>query len=221
MKYTYFLVLTFFISALAFAQQPMPTTVEYNGQKYPAHLVSFNLPPDETEKVIKDRMKSLGYNPEKGKGAIVYRNVKLNELDLDQNQDVIFNVERKGRKEKDQSVVTMIAAKAGEIPTEKVKGAKIVAQVTTPSNSVSFLNGFQSGINLAAFNLEVEKLTDNVAKAEKTQEGLQKDQSKLEKKIKDLQDDLTVNKKDQDKQTEEIARLRKLLEDKKKSPPVE
>ena len=220
MKYFYSLSFFFFIAVIAFAQAPMKTTAEYNGQKYPCYITTFNLPPEETEKVVKERMKAQGYNPEKSKGFLVYRNVKLNDLDMDQNQDVIFKIDRKSRKEKDQSEVIMIAAKAGEIPSEKVKGAKIVAEVTTPVNSVAFLNSFQSDINLAAYNLELEKMTDDVAKAEKTQENLQKDQVKLEKKIKDLQDDLVVNQKDQEKQTEEIARLRKLLEDKKITPPA-
>ncbi|MEO6135907.1 MAG: hypothetical protein ABIP35_12185 [Ginsengibacter sp.] len=220
MKYFYSLMFFLFVSVIAFAQAPMKTTAEYNGQKYPCYIATFNLPPDETEKVVKDKMKSQGYNPEKSKGFLVYRNVKLNELDVNENQDVIFKIERKSRKEKDQTELTMIAAKAGEIPSEKVKGAKIVAEVTTPVNSVTFLNSFQSGINLASYNLELEKITDDVAKGEKAQENLKKEQSKLEKKIKDLQDDLVVNQKDQEKQTAEIARQRKLLEDKKSTPPV-
>ena len=219
MKYFYTFTFFIFVSAIAFAQAPMKTTAEYNGQKYPCYITTFNLPPEETEKVVKDKMKSQGYNPEKSKGFLVYRNVKLNDLDMDANQDVIFKIERKNRKEKDQTEVTMIAAKTGEIPSEKVKGAKIVAEVTAPVNSVAFLNSFQSDINLAAYNLELGKMTDDVAKAEKTQENLIKDQVKLEKKIKDLQDDLVVNQKDQEKQTEEIARLRELLEDKKSTPP--
>lgn len=220
MKYFYSLLFFLFVSVIAFAQASMKTTAEYNGQKYPCYITTFNLPPDETEKVVKDKMKSQGYNPEKSKGFLVYRNVKLNDLDMNDNQDVIFKIERKSRKEKDQTELTMIAAKAGEIPSEKVKGAKIVAEVTTPVNSVTFLNSFQSGINLASYNLELEKITDDVAKGEKAQENLKKEQSKLEKKIKDLQDDLVVNQKDQEKQTAEIARQRKLLEDKKSTPPV-
>lgn len=220
MKYFYSLTFFLFVSAITFAQAPMKTTAEYNGQKYPCYIATFNLPPEETEKVLKDKMKSQGYNPEKSKGFLVYRNVKLNDLDMDQNQDVLFKIERKSRKEKDQSEVTMIAAKTGEIPSEKVKGAKIVAEVTTPVNSVTFLNSFQPEINMAAYNLEVGKLTDDVAKAEKAQENLKKDQEKLEKKIKDLEDDLEVNKKDQQKQTEEIARQRKILADKKSAAPI-
>lgn len=220
MKYFYSLTFFLCLSAVAFAQAPMKTTAEYNGQKYPCYIATFNLPPEQTEKVVKDKMKSQGYNAEKSKGFLIYRNVKLNDLDMDQNQDVLFKIERKSRKEKDQSEVTMIAAKTGEIPSEKVKGAKIVAEVTTPVNSITFLNNFQPEINMAAYNLELGKLTDDVAKAEKAQENLKKDQEKLEKKIKDLEDDLEVNKKDQQKQSEEIARQRKILADKKSAAPV-
>ena len=221
MKNYYLALLSFLFSISSFAQQSTNNTAEYNGQKYPVTIIEFELPADETEKVVKEIMKSQGYNPEKSKGYLVYRNVKLNELDMNSNQDVLFKIDRKSRKENNTSVVTMIAAKPGQIPDGKVKGAKIVADITTPSNSAAFLNGFQSSINLAAYNLEIERQINEVAKAEKSLENLVKDQGKLEKKIKDLQDELAQNQKNQEVQVEEVARQKQLLDEKKQAPPVE
>ena len=221
MKYISTLLFSLLFTGFAFAQEPIKTTVEYNGQKYPCYIIEYNLPPDETENVIKEKLRAEGYNPDKSKGFIVYRNVKLKELNIDEAEDVFFNIDRKSRKEKDKSLVTLITAKAGEIPEEKVKDAKIVADITSSDNSVSFLNSFQSNINLQAHQLAVNAQTDEVAKAEKKLENLQKDQDKLEKKIKDYQNDLEVNKKDQQAQTDEIAKQKALLDKLKNEKPVE
>jgi len=43
----------------------------------------------------------------------------------------------------------------------------------------------------------------------------------MEKKIKTLQDDLEKNKSDQQKQTEEIARQKSILDQKRAAKPVE
>jgi hypothetical protein len=220
MKYFINLLLSLFISvSFVNAQSPMKTTTEYNGQKYPCYLIEYNLPPEEAENVIKEKLRAQGYNASKSKGYLVYRNVKLNDLDSDNAQDILFNVERKSRKEKDKSIVTMITAKAGLIPEDKVKGSKMVADIEPSSNSVSFINSFQSAVDLQAYQLAVSTQEDEVAKAEKKLKNLQDDQIKLEKKIKDYQSDLEVNKKDQEKQVDEIANQKSILEKKKNEKP--
>ena len=190
----------------------MKTTVEYNGQKYPCYITEYNLPPDDMENVIKEKLKLEGYNPAKSKGFLVYRNVRLRDLNSDEPQDVFFKVERKSRKENDQSLVTMITSKAGEISENKVKGAKTVADIESSSNSVSFLSSFQGNVDIQAHNLAVSAQTDEVAKAEKKLKNLEDAQVKLEKKIKESQNDLEVNKKDQQQQTYEIAKQKAVLD---------
>jgi hypothetical protein len=220
MKYFINLLLSLFISvSFVNAQSPMKTTAEYNGQKYPCYLIEYNLPPEEAEIVIKEKLRAQGYNASKSKGYLMYRNVKLNDLDSDNAQDILFNVERKSRKEKDKSIVTMITAKAGLIPEDKVKGSKMVADIEPSSNSVSFINSFQSAVDLQAYQLAVSTQEDEVAKAEKKLKNLQDDQIKLEKKIKDYQSDLEINKKDQEKQVDEIANQKSILEKKKNEKP--
>ncbi len=165
--------------------------------------------------MIVNKLKSEGYNADKSKGFLVYRNARLKDLNPDEAQDVLFKIERKSRKEQDKSIVTMIAAKAGLIPEEKVKGAKTVADIEPSANSVSFINSFQSDIKMASYNLAVSNQEDEVSKAEKKLKNLQDDQAKLEKKIKDYQDDLAKNKADQVKQSDEIAKQKSILDEKK------
>lgn len=125
---------------------------------------------------------------------------------------MFIKVERKSRKEKDQSLVTMITAKAGQVPEDKVKGAKTVADVESSDNSILFLNSFQNNVNVKSHNLAIDAQTEEVAKAEKKLKSLQDAQVKLEKKIKDYQDDLNSNKKDQQQQTDEIAKQKAALD---------
>ncbi|HSN09085.1 MAG TPA: hypothetical protein VLS85_08605 [Hanamia sp.] len=199
----------------------MQTTVEYNGQKYPCYITEYNLPPDETKNAIVNKLKSEGYNADKSKGFLVYRNARLKDLNPDEPQDVLFKIERKSPKEKDKSIVTMIAAKAGLIPEDKVKGAKMVADIEPSANSVEFIKSLQSGIDMAAYNLAVSNQEDEVANAQKKLKSLQDDQIKIEKKIKDYQDDLAKNKADQVKQTDEIAKQKSILDEKKAANPQE
>jgi hypothetical protein len=221
MKYIFTLIVALLATAFTFAQSPMPTTAEYNGQKYPCYIIEYNLPPDETRDVIVNKLKSEGYNASKSKGYLVYRNTRLKDLNADEPQDVFFKIDRKSRKEKDKSIVTVITAKSGEIPGDKVKGAKTVAAIESAANTIPFINSFQSNINLSAYNLAVSNQEDVVDKAEKKLKDLKDDQSKLEKKIKGLQDDLAKNKTDQQKQTEEIAKQKTILEQKKADKPAD
>lgn len=197
------------------AQTFLKTTAEYNGQKYPCYVMEYNLPPGATEDVITSEMNKQGYNASKSKGYLVYRNVRLEKLNNNSPQDVLFKIERKSRKEDDKTLVTLISAKPGEIPEGKVNGAKTVADISTSTDSELFLASFQGGVQESSHHLAVKNQTDEVTKAEKKMEQLQKDQVKLEKKIKDLQDDLQSNLKDQEKQTEEITKQKSILEQKK------
>jgi hypothetical protein len=221
MKYVFSLLFSLLISAFAFAQSPMQTTVEYNGQKYPCYITEYNLPPEETQNVIQQKLKSQGYNADKSNGFLVYRNVRLKDLNGDEAQDVFFKIERKSRKEKDKSLVTMIATKSGLIPEGKVKGATTVANIGSAANSVSFIESFQSAMNLQQYNLEVAAQENEVVNAEKKFKSLQEEQEKLEKKIKDYQNDLEQNKKDQAKQDKEITKQKTLLDQKKAEKPAE
>ncbi|MGN6247672.1 MAG: hypothetical protein ACTHNG_04910 [Ginsengibacter sp.] len=221
MKTIFSLLICLLVSAVIDAQTPMTTTVEYNGQKYPCYLTEYNLPPQQTEDVIINKLRSEGYNASKSKGFLVYKNVRLQNLNSGEPQDILFKIERKSRKEKDKSIVTMIATKTGLIPEEKVNGAKNVAAIELSENAVPFINSFQSDMKMSAYNLAVSNQEEAVSKAEKKLQKLQDEQGKLEKKIKNLQDDLTKNKTDQQNQTEEIAKQKTILDETRAAKPSE
>lgn len=218
MKYFFTLFVGLLFTKCLTAQTPMSTNAEYNGQKYPGYYIEYNIPPDEAKDVIVNQLKSRGYNPDKSKGFLVYRGVRLSELS-DSPQDILFSIDRKSRKEKDKSIVTMITAKAGEIPEDKVKGAKGLANVESSPNASSFLKSFQPQIDIEANNLAVAAQQDEVIKAEKKLQSLQQDSVKLVAKIKSYQDDLQTNSNNQKKQIEEIEKQKAILEQRKAEKP--
>lgn len=220
MKSFVFILFAFFACSFSFGQSSQSGTVEYNGAKYPADVIDFNIPPSDAENIIKDRMKSMGFTPEKSRGFLVYRNVTMSDLSFGQPYDLIFKVDKKSRKQSDESVVSLITAKTGEIPTEKVKGAgKTLAAITPASSAGSFLQSFNDKVQNQAHNLSVAAKADEVRKAEKDLDKLKKDQDKLQKKINDLQNDLKTNLKDQETQTATLDALRKQLESLKANVP--
>ena len=221
MKHIFTLTIPLLLTGFAFAQAPIRSTAEYNGQKYPCYIIEYNLPPNEAEDVIKNKLKSEGYKADNSKGYLVYRNIRPQYLDSTEAQDVLFKIDRKSRKEKDKSLVTMISAKAGLIPEDKVKGAKTVADIEPSPNAIPFINSFQSSVNLQAYNLAVSDQEDVVSKAEKKLKSLQDDSAKLVKKINGYQSDLEANKKDQQKQIDEIAKQKALLDQTRANKPSE
>ena len=221
MKYIFTLLITLLIAGFSVAQSPMKTTAEYNGQKYPCYIIEYNLPPEETQNVMVEKLRSEGYRADKSKGFLVYRNVRLKDLNNEEPQDVLFKVERKSRKENDKSIVTIITAKSGLISEDKVKGARSVAEFEPSLNSIPFIKSFQSAIDLQSYQLAVSAQEDEVANAEKKLKSLESDQQKLERKIKDYQNDLEQNKKDQATQAGEIAKQKTLLDQRRAEKPAE
>ncbi|MEO6707089.1 MAG: hypothetical protein ABI297_06120 [Ginsengibacter sp.] len=220
MKYIVSLLFSLLTAGLSFAQSPMKTLVEYNGQKYPCFIMEYNLPPEEVQNVIQQKMKLQGYNAEKSKGFLVYKSVRLKDLDSEVPQDVLFSIDRKNRKEKDKSVVTLITAKSGLIPEGKVKGAPTVANIESSANSIPFFESFQSDMNLQQYNLAISSQEAAVADAEKKLKGLKEDQSKLERKIKDYQNDLGKNQNEQADQLNEVQKQQTLLQQIKTAKPL-
>lgn len=194
-----------------------PGTLDYNGVKYLCDKIEFNVPPDEAENVILDKMKSMGYTPERK--SLVFRNVVSNLLDPNQAYDLIFDVSRKSKKESDKSIVSLISAKAGEIPAGKVKRGEPVPTISNSVNAPAFLASFNSSMVQKAFDLDVMSMTKELEKSQKSLDNLVKDQGKIEKKIQDYQADLKKNQKDQDDLRAMIDNQKKQLADKKANAP--
>ncbi len=119
--------------------------------------------------------------------------------------DYIVKVERKSRREKDESVLYMILSKDGNNAMSRLNSA-------TVGKARSFLNDLLPHVEAFDLELQIKEQENTVAKAEKKLKDLKDDQESMEKKIKNLEDDLKKNAKDQDDTQKDIENQKVALE---------
>jgi hypothetical protein len=203
-----FIVLAAVITAMVVKAQPQAfeATTDFQRTTQPAAVIELPYTQNVVEKAIADYMLRKGLKGNDTKGFIVFRNYKLRESQ-DYVSDLYFKIERKSRKEKDLTVVSLVVGKTGE----DVK-ARVAPDNSSLDGAKDLLNDMVSSID--AYNLEVQikDQEDVLKKAQKKFDGLVSDQSDYEKRIKSLQDKLENNKKDQEKQQDELRKQQGVLE---------
>jgi hypothetical protein len=201
-------------SLIAFSQSAYEGTVEYNKKKHDAFVIDYPYPPEAVEEALIKRMEKLGYKTkaEKGlfnkdKGFIVHKSAFVTDVH-EGSLDYVFKVDRKSRKEKDESVIYMILIKDGE-------NAKAGFSAEDVEKAKAFLNNLHPDVETSDLELKIKKQDDVVVKSEKKFKNLQDNQASLEKKMKELQAELEQNLKDQELQQKEIENQKKLAEEMK------
>lgn len=195
-----------FVASFASAAKPQSYegTVDYQKKDEKAIIIELPYPPSVVEDAIIDKMEKLGFKKKESKGFLVYKNIVLTDISVEP-ADYMIRVERKSRKDKDESIVYLLISRNDE---------NIIARsdALVNSNTKTFLNNLSPDVE--AYNLEVQiKDQENtVEKAEKKFKNLQDDKESMEKKIKKLQDDLEENTKDQVNQQKEIEKQKQILE---------
>ena len=105
-------VVIFFITATAFAQA-RTATAEYNKTMQPA--VEIEIPYEEKTvmKSLVEKMEKKGYKGKDSKDYTVFRGVTMPEIGPG-TYDLYFKADRKSRKEKDISILTMLISKGND-----------------------------------------------------------------------------------------------------------
>jgi len=192
------------ITSLVALSQSYETTVEYQKKDQKAMAIEFPYPPSVVEEMIVLKMEKMGYKKKESKGFLVYKSAVISEISSEA-ADYMIKVERKSRKEKDESVVYIVMNRVEE---------NLIARsdALINSNLKTFLN--RMGPEAEAHNLETEilKQEEVVLKAEKKLKNLADDKESMEKKIKKLQDDLEENAKEQESQQKEIESQKQVLD---------
>ena len=202
------IVLLFSVAAFS---QAYEGNVEYNKKKQQAIQIDFSYSQEAVENAIVQKIEKMGYKAkaEKGmfnkdKGFIVFKNAFVTDIS-DNSMDYIIKVDRKSRKEKDETTLYLIMNK-GDVNALTEMDAMAVGKAK------SFLNNLLPEIEEADLELQIKAQDETVVKAEKKYKNLQDDQQSLEKKIKGLQSDLEKNIKDQENQQKEIENQKTALE---------
>ncbi len=190
-------------SATATAQAYEGKT-EYDKKKQEAFVIQFHYPPQAVENAIIKRMEKMGYKGKEEKGIFnkdrgfrVYKNAFITEISRSK-MDYIIQVERKSRKEEDESILYLIIMKDD-------KNAIAGFDAADMKNAREFLNNLHPDVEAANLELQILDQEETVAKAEKKLKDLQQDKIELEKKIQD-------NLKNQEDTQKDIGDQKQLLE---------
>ena len=204
MKKIVLLIAAIITISTASRAQAYEDNIQYDKKKQQTIAINYNYPEQAVENAFVEKMAKMGYKPkeEKGifnkdKGFLVFKNAYVTDISADR-MDYVIKVERKSRKESDESVMYMIMMKDGENAIIRM-GAENVGKAKL------FLNNMLPDIEAANLEIQIKAQEEVVAKAEKKLNDLKVDQASLEKK-------LQQNKTDQEGTEKDIEEQKKALE---------
>lgn len=184
--------------------QSKSSKVEYQKVDREAIVNEVPFEEDMVSKAIQDTLEKLGYKGKESRGFIVYKGVKMPELG-NENYDLYFSVDKKSKKEKSVSSVTMMISKGfDEFVTEK-------SHPELFRSAKSYLDSLRNTVALYDKGQQIAEQEEVVKKLEKKIEGLVEDGQDLQKKKKKLEKEIDDNQKDQADQQKELEKQRQIL----------
>lgn len=212
-KLTAFLLVCLVFHA-AFSQSTI-TSVSYNKTNQTGLMLELPYNQDISEGFIVTNLKKTGYEPET-KGSLFWKNNKINGFytfkgvrleGADQPLDLYFKVDRKSRRQSDQSVIYLLVSKGNESFISSGADDDIY------NAAKRFLNGFLEQSASYKLDLDIKNQEQLVKDAEKKLDKLRDEEENLNKKIEDLQKDLKKNRENQESQQKTIETEQKKLAD--------
>src|SRR5687768_520367 len=189
------LLLTVLTASMISSAQAKEGKIEFDKKKQEAIVLEYNYPAQAVENAIIQKMGKMGYKAkeEKGifnkdKGFIVFKNAYVTDISNDR-MDYIIKVERKSRKEEDESVLYLIMNKESENALAKMEAVNV-------GNAKLFLNNMLPDIEAANLEIQIKNQEEVVAKSEKKLKELRDDETSLEKRLKQNREDQESTQKD-------------------------
>lgn len=205
MKKTEFIVLGLLMTVISFGQS-YEASIQYDKKKQQAIAIDFVFQPQAVENAIVQKLSKMGYKAkeEKGilnrdKGFLVYKNIFITDI-LADRMDYLIKVERKSRKEADESVMYLVMLKDD-------KNAMGIMDAADVGRAKSFLNNLLPEVEAADLELQIIAQQEVVAKAEKKLRDLKEEQTNLEKKIADNKTSQENTQKDIESQKQALGVL--------------
>ena len=204
MNRTCLVVLSLMISSCVFAQSHT-ATVDYQKVSREALVNEIGYAEKTVTNAIEESMSKMGAKGKSNKGYVMYRGVSLPDLGGG-SYDLYFSVERKSKKEKESSVITMM------VSTGDDKFITTSTDAALMDKAKGYLDNLWNMV--AAYDLEqqIGDQEDLVKKNEKKMNSLMNDANDLEKKRRKVEEEITDNKKNQGSQQQELENQRKILE---------
>jgi hypothetical protein len=204
MKYILSALLAFILVNSAVAQS-RTETVSYQKINRQAVVAEIPFPEKTVRDAIDDKMQQMGYKGKDVKGFTVYKGVRLNDLGSD-SYDLYFAADRKSRKEKDYSSLTLMISKGFDSFVADSTDSKLM------NNAKGYIDSIK--IMIGAYDLEQQIIAqeDAIKKADKKYTNLVEDGQNLEKKKKNIENDIAENIKNQANQKADTEKQRQILE---------
>ncbi len=179
--------------ASAFSQA-YESQITYSKKKQKAITIDYAYPQEAVENAIVKKIEDMGHagKVEKGlfnkdKGFIVFKDANVPDVS-ETTMDYIIKVERKSRKDKDETTLYLLLNKDGADAVETLDSYSI-------GKAKNFLNNLLPEIEEANLELQIKAQDEVVVKAEKKFKDLQDEKSDLEKKLKKNQENLENQQK--------------------------
>jgi hypothetical protein len=179
-------------------------TVEYQKTNREAIFNEVPFPEDVIVKAIDDTLGKLGYKGKDSKGFTVYKEVQLPELGSGV-YDLYFAADKKSKKEKGVSNVTMMISKGPD---------NFITEKSDPGlmqNAKKYMDGIHHTIAAYDLRQRIMEQEEVVKDLEKKTTGLSEDADDLQKKKKKLEKDIEDNIKEQADQQKELEKQRQVL----------
>jgi hypothetical protein len=187
--------------------------ISYDEKEVPGYTVEVPFSPDLVEDAMKERFKKMGVKGKERKDFWEYKNVVIPEIRED-HVDAYIKIDRKSKKEKDISIVSMILTEPGTAPgapDSVVAAARGAKPAIAAFGALGMLASFHGHTEGHGTELDIKSLEDDVKKADKKNKDLIEDGEDLQKKLKNIQDDISDNKKKQAKQQVELNKQKESL----------
>jgi len=204
-------IFVLWISSNTLFSQAYTGKIDYEKKSQDAVIMDYNYPQEAVENALIQKIEGMGNSAkqQKGlfnrdKGFIVFKNASVHDIS-EGTMDYIVKIERKSRKEKDETTVYLVINK---------DGANVISDMDAErmSRVKTFLSNLLPDVESANLELQIKAQETSVSKAEKKFKDLQDDQQSMEKKIRGLQDDLKTNAKNQENAQKEIDNQKQALE---------
>jgi hypothetical protein len=201
---------------LAASAQSVSTGVSFNKTTQPALMLLLPYSENIAEGTILQKLRENGYDPEtKGKafwkqnkvnGFYTFKGVVLKDINQ-QPLDLYFKVEPKGKKENETATIYFLVSKGEE---------KFITPETDQnihSAAKKFLNKFVDESAAYKLQKDIEAQGEEVKEAEKKLAKIQENEKELLKKITQLQEEIRLNKLQQDNQVKVVETEKTKLAD--------
>ncbi|MBL0356150.1 MAG: hypothetical protein IPP72_04355 [Chitinophagaceae bacterium] len=204
MKKLFLLATILFSAACSFAQARL-ATADYNKTMQPAVEIEIPFTEKTVMKTIVDNIEKRGYRGKENKGYMVFKGVMMSELGSG-TYDLYFKTDRKSRKEKDITILTMMVSSGFEKFIGDTTDSRVI------ENAKTFLNNQTAAVIAYDLELQVKEQEEITAKSDKKYNNLVEDGQDLLKKKEKLEKEIVENTQKQAEQKAEAEKQRQILE---------